>query len=97
MMALSVGFRIPVSRAILLPKLRGSDFCPGGTVPTERANLCWTHMSADRVLLAANDVLNRKFTPLVDDRREVCASNKKLIYSDGLRLVSERIDGGASK
>jgi hypothetical protein len=23
-------------------------------------------MSADRVLLAANDVLNRKFTPLVD-------------------------------
>jgi hypothetical protein len=28
---LSVGFRIPVSHAILLPKLRGSDFCPGGT------------------------------------------------------------------
>jgi hypothetical protein len=36
--------------------------------------LLW--MSADRVLLAANDVLNRKFTPLVDDGREVCASNK---------------------
>jgi hypothetical protein len=54
-------------------------------------------MSADSVLLAANDVLNRKFTPLVDDGREVYASNKKLIYSDGLRLVSERIDSGASQ
>jgi hypothetical protein len=33
-------------------------------------------MSADRVLLAANDVLNRIFTPLIDDRREVCASSQ---------------------
>jgi hypothetical protein len=32
-------------------------------------------MSADRVLLAANDVLNRKFAPLVDDGRQVCAGN----------------------
>jgi hypothetical protein len=31
-MALSVGFRIPVSLLILLPKLRGSDSYPGGTV-----------------------------------------------------------------
>jgi hypothetical protein len=54
-------------------------------------------MSADRVLLAANDVLNRKFTPLIDYGREVCASNQQLIDSDGLRLVSKRIDGGASK
>jgi hypothetical protein len=35
-------------------------------------------MSADSVLLAANSVLNQKFTPLVDDRREVCAGNQKL-------------------
>ena len=33
-------------------------------------------MSADRVLLAANDVLNRNFTPLIDDGREVSASNQ---------------------
>jgi|SRR5665213_983085 len=31
-MALSVGFRITVSLLILLPKLRGSDSYPGGTV-----------------------------------------------------------------
>src|SRR5271165_3818300 len=31
-MALSVGFRITVSLPILLPKLRGSDSYPGGTV-----------------------------------------------------------------
>ena len=30
-MALSVGFRIPVSLLILLPKLRGSDSYPRGT------------------------------------------------------------------
>ena len=31
-MTLSVGFRITVSLLILLPKLRGSDSYPGGTV-----------------------------------------------------------------
>ena len=30
-MTLSVGFRITVSLLILLPKLRGSDYYPGGT------------------------------------------------------------------
>jgi len=30
-MALSAGFRIPVSLLILLPKPRGCDSCPGGT------------------------------------------------------------------
>ena len=30
-MTLSVGFRITVALLILLPKLRGSDYYPGGT------------------------------------------------------------------
>ena len=73
---------------------------PCGQTLIVTAGLGWTQclwMSADRVLLAANDVLNRKFTPLVDDGRKVCAGNQQLIYSDGLRFVSERIDSGASK
>jgi hypothetical protein len=37
---------------------------------------------ADRVLLAANDILNRKFAPLVDDRREVCAGNQQLGHTE---------------
>ena len=52
-------------------------------------------MSADRVLLAANDFLNRKFASLLDDGRKVCAGNQQLINSDRLRLVSEGIDSRA--
>ena len=53
----------------------------GGRRGVSRFSSTWTKclvsmwMSADRVLLAANDVLNRKFAPLVDDGRQVCAGN----------------------
>ena len=42
---------------------------------------CWIRLwiSKDRVLLGTNDVLNREFTPLIEDRRKVRASNQKLI------------------
>jgi hypothetical protein len=44
-MALSVGFRIPVSLLILLPCYGASTSTPVGLSPTGRASLCWTHIS----------------------------------------------------
>jgi len=60
-MALSVGFRITVSLLILLPKLRGSDSYPGGTVShrtrqpsLDAQRLLWRYLRAEihRRLLA---------------------------------------------
>jgi hypothetical protein len=48
-------------------------------------------ISVDRVLLAVNRVLNRKFASLVNDRREVRAGYQQLVNADGFRLVTKRV------
>ena len=69
-MTLSVGFRITVSLLILLPKLRGSDSYPGGTVShgTRQPSLVaqyldhlffWSAIDLTRKLDAFADYYNR--------------------------------------
>src|ERR1019366_7517013 len=60
-MALSVGFRITVSLLILLPKLRGSDSYPGGTVSHRTRQ---PSLDAQRQLPGSHfDVLNFRTWP----------------------------------
>jgi hypothetical protein len=57
---------------------------PAAVFPVGTHISLWT--SLDSVLLAVNDVLNRKFAPLVDDRREVSAGE----YVLGLSILITR-------
>ena len=55
-MALSVGFRIPVSLLILLPCYGASTSTPVGLSPTGRASLGWTHISVFSVVYFSENV-----------------------------------------